>query len=77
MALKWSKRDGGHYDCIESVTPVGTIRIEWKGWKDDDSPDGEMPWGESFWGSDLEEAKARAQQLWDARMVELEKFNKS
>ena len=39
VALKWSKRDGGYYDCIEAVTPVGTIRIEWKGWKDDDSPD--------------------------------------
>lgn len=81
MPLKWSDPmppDARHpYDRVEAATPIGRIVIEWKGWKDDASPDGEMPWGEGFWATDLDEAKTKAQALWDARMVALAEFNRT
>lgn len=70
MPLEWSEprpptKGVSHYDHVVAVTPLGEIRLEWKGWKEYDSPCGEMPWGKFIVASDLDEAKQSAQEEWD------------
>jgi hypothetical protein len=68
--LKWSEvsppTDECRYTHVVSETPLGKITIEWKGWKEYDSPCATMPWGAFVVGSDLDDAKDRVQQAWDA-----------
>jgi len=50
--MKWSDHregDGVHsyYDHVETTTPFGVIRIEWKSWKEYDSYDCTLPWTSS------------------------------
>jgi hypothetical protein len=52
------------YDHITAETPLGVVRIEWKGWKAYDAPTAQMPWGEFVGGHDLETAKAAVEQAW-------------
>ncbi len=70
MPLAWSdQREPGETSCYKHVvaeTPLGDLIIEWKGWKDNDSPGCQMPWGEYVSGRDLVEAKANIQSAWDA-----------
>jgi hypothetical protein len=71
MPLQWSEprpptKDVCSYDHVVAETPLGEIRLEWKGWKDHgDSPCGEMPWGEFIVAHDLNDAKAAVQAAWD------------
>ena len=72
MTLIWTERiapDGDcPYDHVIAETPLGDIRLEWKGWKENDSPCGYMPWNADNFviGCDLDAAKAAAQIAWDA-----------
>ena len=73
MPLEWSEprpptKGICHYDHVVAATPLGDIRLEWKSWKECDSPSGAMPWGEFVIGGSLYEAKCEAQAAWD-RMV--------
>ena len=67
--LTWSDHtapNGGcPYDHIEAETPLGVLRIEWKGWKKYDPAFCEMPWGETVCENDLDEAKAQVQGCWN------------
>jgi hypothetical protein len=71
MALEWSDvhpptKDVSHYTHTEAQTPMGIIRLEWKGWKENgDSPIAQMPWGEFVVGVDLDDAKQEVQAAWD------------
>lgn len=70
MPLQWSEvrspDDECSYTHIVSKTPLGDLTIEWKGWKDHDTPDCRLPWGDYVFGSDLDDAKAAVQKAWDA-----------
>ena len=57
------------YDYITAETPFGSVRLEWKGWKDYDAPCGHTPWGEFVIGDTLDEAKAAAQADYEARIL--------
>ena len=70
MPIEWSEprpptKDVCHYDHVVAQTPLGEIRLEWKGWKDHDSPCGNMPWGEFIIAHDLDDAKAAVQEAWN------------
>jgi hypothetical protein len=70
MPLQWSEprepgEDNSRYDHVVAETPLGRIVLEWKSWKESDSPCGRMPWGEFFIGWNLDEAKAKAQEAWN------------
>lgn len=74
MGLEWSEprpptRGVSHYDHVIAPTPLGPITLEWKSWKEYDAPCGQMPWDEFIIGTDLDEAKQKAQAAWD-RMVQ-------
>ncbi len=75
MTLSWSEERQPCADCrythVVSETPLGKIVIEWKGWKDYDSPMCNMPWGEFFIGNDLADTKRMVQEAWNrmARQV--------
>lgn len=76
MPLQWSEPMPSNetccYDHVVAETPLGEIRLEWKGWHDlGDPPSGEMPWGEVIDGSDLAEAKQKAQAAWDQMIPKL------
>lgn len=77
MTLKWSlaappTKGISHYDHIIAETPLGNITLEWKGWKDYDSPCAEMPWGEFIVGTDLDDAKQKVQAAWDKMIPTLD-----
>ena len=79
MSLKWSDPRPGdaevsHYDHVIAETPLGRILIEWKSWKEYDSPVATLPWGEMAFGVDLDDAKAQVQAAWDAKIEECEKL---
>lgn len=61
MPINWSEIRGPnkacHYNHVVAESPIGELRIEWKGWKDYDSPTCMLPWGEFVLGNDLAEAK--------------------
>lgn len=71
MALEWSEvrqpiEGVSFYTHTEAETPMGIIRLEWKGWKErGDSPTAQMPWGELVIGSDVEDGKQVVQAAWD------------
>lgn len=79
MPLEWSEprpptKGVSYYDHVTASTPLGDIQLEWKGWKDYDSPCGEMPWGELIIGTDLDDAKKSVQTAWDKMIPTLTKF---
>jgi len=67
--LIWSEHKSPNDDCgydhVEAETPLGILRIEWKGWKKYDSPFCALPWDEYVCGSDLNDAKAKVQECWN------------
>jgi hypothetical protein len=69
MPLHWSDasapNDKSSYDHCVATTPLGDIVLEWKSWKDFDSPGGQMPWGEYVSGNSLDDAKNKVQSAWD------------
>lgn len=70
MPLEWSEerpptKDVSHYDHVVAKTPLGDITLEWKSWKEWDSPCGTMPWGEFVIANDLADAKEAVQAAWD------------
>jgi hypothetical protein len=74
--LQWSEPAPGkegvsHYDHVIAETPLGQIKLEWKSWKEHDSPGGMMPWDEWVVGNTLDEAKADAQRAWDVMIPKL------
>jgi len=79
MPLEWSPpapptKDVSSYDHTIAETPLGKIKIEWKGWKDDRAACGYMPWGSLVFGNTPEEAMAEAQTAWDLMMPRLAAF---
>ena len=72
--LKWSERRDPDRDCsynhVVAETPLGEIYVEWRGWKNYDTPTAHMPWvdmGDGFvHGDDIEDAKKKVQASWDA-----------
>lgn len=84
MALEWSEPAGPNdltsfYDHIVAETPLGRIVLEWKGWNDDKTTWGQMPWditkSDSWISADTpEEAKLAAQQAWDRKALEIMAF---
>ena len=76
MPLEWSEprpptKGVSHYDHVVAETPLGDITLEWKSWKDDDAPCGQMPWDEFVSGMDLNEAKQKVQAAWDKMITTL------
>lgn len=76
MPLEWSDpkpptKGISHYDHVTAETPLGQIMLEWKSWKEHDSPCGHMPWGEFIMGGDLDEAKVQAQNAWDRKVPQV------
>ena len=76
MPLQWSEprpptKGVSHCDHVVAETPLGQIILEWKSWKDDDSPSGEMPWREFVIGHTLEDAKSNVQTAWDKMIPQL------
>lgn len=79
MPLEWSEprpptKGVSPYDHAEAQTPLGVIRLEWKSWKDYDSPTFTMPWGEHLVCDDIEDAKLVAQAKWNAMVKSLAPF---
>ena len=70
MPVKWSDprspTEGGcRYNHVTADTPLGTITIEWKGWKDRPSFTCELPWGELVTGDRLVHAQGEVQMAWN------------
>lgn len=69
MPLVWSEEqqpnEKSSYTHVVSDTPLGSLLIEWKGWKHYDSPMCETPWGQFIAGNDVGDAKAQVQKAWD------------
>jgi len=80
MPLEWSEPrapDGevSYYTYVITSTPLGPIILEWKGWKDDNSPCGHMPWPDCFvFGDTLDAAKAAAQAAWDDMAIQVSRL---
>ncbi len=74
--IKWSeirKPDKDYsYTHMLAETPLGRIRIEWKGWKERLDFDVTWPWGPYAYqmlnAETPDEAKAEVQQLWNEKM---------
>lgn len=79
MALKWSEPFPPNAACpyhhCTAETPLGQIRLEWKGWKDQDDVCGTMPWDEFIIGVTLDEAKRNVQIAWSAMLDRLVSFS--
>ena len=76
--LQWSdEREPNGYcsytHCV-AETPLGEIRIEWKGWKEYDDACGQMPWGEYFSFTSVDEAKEEVQLIWDRQIEQAAEF---
>lgn len=76
MPLQWSTprpptKGVSHYDHVVAETPLGPIMLEWKSWKETDSPCGHMPWGEFIVALNLDDAKAEAQHAWDRKATQV------
>ncbi len=69
MPLSWSKERQPCIECrythVVSETLLGKLTIEWKGWKDYDSPVCSMPWDEVIIGIDLADTKRMVQEAWN------------
>lgn len=81
MPLQWSEprepNDECPYTHVVSETPLGTLQIEWKGWKDNDGPTCNLPWEseDSFVvGDDLDDAKRKVQDAWDKQVARMAMF---
>lgn len=65
MPLEWSEVQNPSQDVpythVIAQTPLGRIVLDWKGWKENSSPCGTMPWGEFVIGADLDHAKQLVQ----------------
>ena len=66
MPLEWSAHkppdEECRYDHIEAHTPVGLVRIEWKGWKKYDTPICHLPFDVFIYGNDVEDTKANVEK---------------
>lgn len=74
MPLQWSEiRDPDGKTCfyshVVSETPLGQLRIEWKSWKEHDSPTCVLPWEEFVCENDLSKAKAAVQIAWNGMVA--------
>jgi hypothetical protein len=73
--ITWSEQqepcDECRYTHVVADTPLGKLYIEWKGWKDHDSPTCILPWGEHICGTDLPDAKNRVQTAWNVKVREV------
>lgn len=69
MPLTWSEPRDPNGECsythVVSETPLGVLRIEWKGWKETHSPTCDLPWGEFIIETSLDDCKARVQDAWN------------
>lgn len=81
MPLQWSDPLPPDEDCPEdhvvAKTPLGTLRIEWKSWKDEPAPVCNLPWEspDSFVvGDDLDDAKRKVQAAWDKQVARMAMF---
>ena len=76
--LTWSEHTAPNGDCpydhIEAETPLGALRIEWKGWKKYAPASCEMPWGEMVCENDLDEVKAQVQECWNRLAVRVNEY---
>jgi hypothetical protein len=76
VALTWSVAMPPDKDCrydhVVAETPLCKIVLEWKSWKDYDSPCAHMPWGEFVIGTDLDDAKQKVQAAWDKMVPTLD-----
>lgn len=59
------------YDHVIADTPLGSIWIEWKSWKESPSYTSDMPWTHFIVESSLSDAKVKVQELWDRKISEL------
>ena len=59
------------YDHVIAETPLGSIWIEWKSWKESPSYTSDMPWTHFIVESSLSDAKVKVQELWDRKISEL------
>lgn len=73
--LAWSTSRNPNNECrynhAVAETPLGELRIEWKGWKDYPSFDATMPWGEYITGTDLDDIKSSVQLSWDRISIDV------
>lgn len=70
MGLQWSEptppNRESSYDHVQADTPLGVVRIEWKGWKDYDEPICQLPFDLDvpnvfIVGNDIEDAKRKVE----------------
>lgn len=70
MGLNWSEPTAPNDECrythVQADTPLGVVRIEWKGWKDYDDPTCQLPLdldiaNAFIVGNDLEDAKRKVE----------------
>lgn len=69
MPLQWSEvrepNNDCSYDHVVAETPLGSISIEWKSWKDYPGYTSSLPWGAFVTANSLDEAKRLVQSAWD------------
>jgi len=73
MPIAWSEprpptKDVCHYDHVVAQTPLGELRIEWKGWKSPgEAYTCDVPWSVDAFvvANDLDDAKQQVQAAWN------------
>ena len=78
MGLTWSDHTRPNGDCpydhFKAETPLGDIRLEWKGWKKYDPACCCLPWGEMVSDENLDVAKAKVQEAWNRMAARVNKY---
>jgi hypothetical protein len=59
------------YHHTEAETPIGTLRIEWKDWKERTDYECLLPWEELVYADGLDEAKSAVQKAWNSMVKEM------
>lgn len=76
--MKWSKEKKPNSECpynhVDTITPIGKLLIDWKGWKE--LPSYDISLDGDYVGSEysLEDAKERAMEYLEAKSKELTNF---